>query len=315
MKKKELRFSDDEGHSTTLTKNELSFFGSRVSASKFYNGLFVVKRMVQNMAFYPLFLLAKGFLNTILGKKNYLGLPLSWEDYHQIVVGVLGFCPAKIQVTFGDCGIALSAEPKQCLIISLIQINEIVLCNQYNISRRNISGKTIIDAGANQGIFSIYAAKLGARKIYAFEPIAGTYEQLRRNITLNGLDGAVVPRNSALGEKKGKQKMFYNFAGDAGASFGGRCQKSMSQLVEIGTVDAFMQKKGKLDFIKIDAEGSEQKILLGAKDTIRKYKPVLSFSAYHNPDDKVRLPSTVSLIRPDYLCVLMNRCEEDFYCD
>jgi len=286
-----------------------------MSPSKFYYGLFVVKRMIQNRAFSPLLLLAKGFLNVILNRKEPTGLPLSWDEYYEIVVGVLGLRSELIHVTSVGCTLTLIAQPKQCLINSLIELNEILIANQYNISNKNIYGKVIIDAGANLGVFSIYAAKLGAKKIYAFEPIAGTCAQLMKNITLNELGAVIVPCNSALGEKKGKKKMFYNFAGDAGASFGKQYSKSMSQMVEIEPIDSFMQKKGKLDFIKIDAEGYEEKILLGAKNTIRRYKPILSFSAYHKPDDKVRLPSTVSRIRSDYRCVLLARCEEDFYCE
>ena len=35
-------------------------------------------------------------------------------------------------------------------------------------------------------------------------------------------------------------------------------------------------------FIKADIEGSEYAMLLGAKETIRKYRPIISVSIYHN---------------------------------
>jgi len=86
-------------------------------------------------------------------------------------------------------------------------------------------------------------------------------------------------------------------------------------MAEVATVDSFMRKKGRLDLMKIDSEGYEERILLGARGTIRECKPVLSFSAYHKPDDKARLPSIVKGIRPDYRCALLTRRETDFYCE
>jgi hypothetical protein len=65
----------------------------------------------------------------------------------------------------------------------------------------------------------------------------------------------------------------------------------------------------------MDVEGYEENVLLGATNIIRKYKPVLSFSAYHKPTDKVRLPQLVKNIRADYRIKLNSFYEEDFYCD
>lgn len=71
----------------------------------------------------------------------------------------------------------------------------------------------------------------------------------------------------------------------------------------------------------MDVEGYEEKVLLGARKTIKKYKPVLSFSAYHKPDDRQRLPRVIKSIRPDYKCVLCPEVEgstireETFYCE
>jgi hypothetical protein len=65
----------------------------------------------------------------------------------------------------------------------------------------------------------------------------------------------------------------------------------------------------------MDVEGYEENVLLGARETIRKWKPVLSFSAYHKPTDKTRLPEVVKSIRSDYDIRLNKHFEEDFYCE
>ena len=89
----------------------------------------------------------------------------------------------------------------------------------------------------------------------------------------------------------------------------------LASKVRVTTIDDQMHSRGRVDFIKIDAEGFEENILLGAARTMKKYKPILSFSAYHKPGDKEELPALVISIRPDYSCRLMNRSEEDIYCE
>lgn len=52
-------------------------------------------------------------------------------------------------------------------------------------------GDVFYDVGANIGVYSLYAAKRGA-KVYAFEPHALNALHLARNATMNGLDITVV---------------------------------------------------------------------------------------------------------------------------
>ena len=53
-------------------------------------------------------------------------------------------------------------------------------------------------------------------------------------------------------------------------------------------------------YIKFDVEGMEESAILGAKETIKKYKPKMLVSAYHKTDDYFRLPLLVNEIRSDY---------------
>jgi FkbM family methyltransferase len=180
-------------------------------------------------------------------------------------------------------------------------ILQVFIENQYDVSEKNMVGKTVVDVGSQTGDFAMMCAAMGARKVYAFEPVARNYEILSNNIRENGLGRVIVPVNRGLGEKEG----FVDMSGETMVKGSG---------IEITTLDSFL-KGERVDFIKMDVEGYEENVLLGAKETISKFKPVLSFSAYHKPTDKTRLPEVVRSIRPDYRIRLNSFYEEDFYCE
>ena len=53
-------------------------------------------------------------------------------------------------------------------------------------------------------------------------------------------------------------------------------------------------------FLKTDVESYEYKMLLGAEQTIKKYKPRLAICIYHNATDFYSIPLLVKEFRPDY---------------
>ena len=198
-------------------------------------------------------------------------------------------------------------------------INDIYINDQYNLKKINIKNKIVIDIGANIGSFSLYAAALGAKKVYAFEPVKATYELLKENIRNNNFGDIIIPINKALGEKEETKQIFFSNAGDVGATMNQQMRKDNVKSINIDIIplDKFIKenKISRVDFIKMDVEGYEEQVLLGAKETIKKWKPILSFSAYHLPTDKERLPKIVKSIRSDYKITLNKFAEEDFYCE
>jgi FkbM family methyltransferase len=176
---------------------------------------------------------------------------------------------------------------------------QVISSNQYHIEL--IKGD-VIDAGANVGIFSIFAAiKYPNATIYSFEPNPSTFKALKEN-TKHYPNIRVF--NYGLGEKNKMASIIptssyaESYIGEGGIP------------VEVKTLDSFSFTAG---FIKMDTEGYEANILKGAVETIRKNKPIIVMASYHKPNDKTELPVLLNSIAP-YDCELHHDAEEDLVC-
>ena len=72
--------------------------------------------------------------------------------------------------------------------------------------------------------------------------------------------------------------------------------------VKLTTVDKIVSELDlqRVDFIKMDIEGSEQRALKGAQETIRRFKPRMAIASYHLADDNDKIPEIVRRARTDY---------------
>jgi FkbM family methyltransferase len=139
----------------------------------------------------------------------------------------------------------------------------------------------IMDVGAYIGDSAVVFGKhLPDNKIYSFEPFAENFAIAKKTIALNGMENQVLLIKLALG--------------DATATEHGKFEESVSridrngsELLDVDTLDNFSGKNGiqKVGLIKCDIEGGEQRFLRGAEKTIRRDRPVMLLSIYHNPAD------------------------------
>lgn len=74
-------------------------------------------------------------------------------------------------------------------------------------------GDTFWDIGANVGVYSLYAAKRGAR-VLSFEPSPGNYYLLSRNIEINALDEAIAAYCIAFASASGLDTFYMSNTDD-----------------------------------------------------------------------------------------------------
>lgn len=153
-------------------------------------------------------------------------------------------------------------------------------------------GDIIFDVGAHIGLHSVFMSqKIGCKgKIYAFEPVLKTYWELKETIALNKCDN-IIPINSALFDSIGKKSMhIFQEDNSEWNSFGIPATEEdkpiKTQQVDTTTLEEFVKEKNIscIDFIKIDAEGTEKNVLNGAVELLKnKQIKFLSFEISQLP--------------------------------
>jgi FkbM family methyltransferase len=132
---------------------------------------------------------------------------------------------------------------------------------------------TIVDVGANVGNYALSAKSINSNVIiYAIEPMPNTYQVLTANVS--GTNG-ISTYNMAIGEQKGKLAM-YDY-GDENSSHASiykevitdihSSQKVKEFFVDVVSLDEFcaVNQIENINLLKIDTEGHEYSVLLGAK--------------------------------------------------
>jgi FkbM family methyltransferase len=188
--------------------------------------------------------------------------------------------PGRIQRVFFDCLHHLgkrTVDIRQrngyvitCFAHSYTMLVEIWQKREYDFEGFDYGeGATILDIGANQGIFTLYAARNGA-SVYAFEPCAENIDLLRRNVARNCLEGTVYVHESAVTGRQSEVKLFVGTDRRGGILSGSASIVSdnrggtgvMSRIVDAVPVNELFERcgVGGCDLVKIDCEGAEYEI-------------------------------------------------------
>jgi FkbM family methyltransferase len=141
------------------------------------------------------------------------------------------------------------------------------------------SNSVILDIGANIGNHSIFfATQCNVSEVYSFEPIKETYLMLKNNIEINNLSSLIKPYNYGVSDGKGYASIDEVPKNNIG---GTSIKKDNTGNIELVSIDSFLNLK-QLDFIKIDVESFEISVLLGLKETLKKFMPTILIEIFES---------------------------------
>jgi FkbM family methyltransferase len=145
-------------------------------------------------------------------------------------------------------------------------------------------GDVVLDCGANVGVFTREAVKRGARLVVAIEPVPQNLECLRRNLRAEIASGRVMVYPKGVWDRDDVLTLNESNNSSAEDSFVRTENTHPGIALPLTTIDKLVAelKLDRVDFIKMDIEGSETKALLGAQQTLRRFKPRLEVEVSGN---------------------------------
>jgi len=145
------------------------------------------------------------------------------------------------------------------------------------------SSSICVDIGCHHGIIlGIMMKYCSQGRFFAFEPLPISYKYLVKQFDLSNVE----IYNMALSDTKGTAKFNYVVDSPAYSSLQkGHYVTSNKKIVEISVetdlldniLDNKLNSNQKVSFIKIDVEGAELQVLVGAKNIIKRDKPIIIF--------------------------------------
>lgn len=148
-------------------------------------------------------------------------------------------------------------------------------------------GMTVLDVGANQGLYTLLASSCVGPKglVISFEPSPRDRRRLYLDVWMNFCTNVRV-QPVALGAEEGEMDLFVVHGGETGCnSLRPPAVKGPTSRVsvKVDTLDRFLfrHKLHRVDFIKLDVEGAEWSVLQGASRLLAAPpRPVLLIEVY-----------------------------------
>jgi FkbM family methyltransferase len=167
----------------------------------------------------------------------------------------------------------------------------------------------VIDAGAAEGFFSVFALENSHGKVFCVEPLSVMKPALERTLaSYSGAERSIII-TAAIGEKPGlseiqidsdhicDSKILLNASPVERPD-----SASITEEVPIVTIDQLVDQYSLEEggVIKIDIEGFEMAALMGASNTMKRYKPALAIAVYHDLENAKKCAEIIVTANPLY---------------
>ena len=194
------------------------------------------------------------------------------------------------EVICNRSGLRWSLDLSEGIDLSIYVFGKFERATSRAIKNVLFPGAVVFDIGANVGAHALPMAKLVGKtgKVYAIEPTDWAFEKLSKNFKLNPeLSSSLILKQMVFSDLKSDlpQKIYSSWKledGETHPIHGGHLN-SMDK-AESSSLDQEVQRLGlkKIDFIKLDVDGFELKVLKGGVQTLTTMKPkiILEITPY-----------------------------------
>jgi FkbM family methyltransferase len=172
-----------------------------------------------------------------------------------------------------------------------------ILVPAYIAKYKLQEGDVVLDCGAYVGAFTLYAARAVGCKgvVIAFEPDPVNYEKLISNIKLNNLTNVIAVNK---GVWSNNTTLPFNARHDECAHVILEDSSGYNNKVSFVSVDSELETLGihRVNFIKMDVEGSEIEAIRGASRVLDHNNVHLAIASYHEVNGKQASSEVESLL-------------------
>jgi len=174
---------------------------------------------------------------------------------------------------------------------------------------------TVIDCGANTGVITLELARL-CKQVYAVEPQYMFNQLTRANVAINDLNNVEVLYNAVGAEAKVVTIPTFDY--DHPENYGaiGHLAWTKGLEVEQVTLDQMVSFLNipEVNFLKVDVEGMEKDVLIGASTLIKRDYPLL-FVENDRPENSKELIEYIYSLQytPYWVVTLVTRDEKSPY--
>jgi FkbM family methyltransferase len=150
-------------------------------------------------------------------------------------------------------------------------------------------GAVCLDVGGHLGIYALLMAEVAGPtgKALVFEPFPANADRIRRTVSANGLGDRVVLVEAAVDEADGAEVELFVGEADTYDRVSVYIDASRPDALRVPTVsiDAAVRRVGvdRVDLIKMDIEGAEDRAFRGAEDTVRRFHPPVLLEVHGLP--------------------------------
>lgn len=165
------------------------------------------------------------------------------------------------------------------------------------------TGSTFVDVGGNIGYFSLlFASQEDINEVYCFEPSQRNISLVKHNIANNNLSHKINLLPFAVSNIDGE--MYFDNASMEQTGWGHLSKSETSEKVKVVQLDTFFKDLiQQIDLVKIDVEGFDLHVILGAKKLLKKNLINTIVFEYHKDLFKISGAALTDIEKDFFSCI------------